>query len=95
MKVKDGSMLIQDINEELFSKYLYTKAIPDPDLMIRTSGESRLSNFLLWQSAYTEIYMTNTYWPDFREKELLKAILDYQKRERRFGKVSDQVRGSF
>ena len=63
--------------------------------MIRTSGESRLSNFLLWQSAYTEIYMTNTYWPDFREKELLKAILDYQKRERRFGKVSEQVRGSF
>ena len=95
MKVKDGSMLIEDINEELFSKYLYTKAIPDPDLMIRTSGESRLSNFLLWQSAYTEIYMTNTYWPDFREKELLKAILDYQKRERRFGKVSEQVRGSF
>jgi undecaprenyl diphosphate synthase len=95
MKVKDGSMLIQDINEELFSKYLYTKAIPDPDLMIRTSGESRLSNFLLWQSAYTEIYMTNTYWPDFREKELLKAILDYQKRERRFGRVSEQVRGSF
>ena len=95
MKVKDGSMLIKDINEELFSKYLYTKAIPDPDLMIRTSGESRLSNFLLWQSAYTEIYMTNTYWPDFREKELLKAISDYQKRERRFGKVSEQVRGSF
>lgn len=94
MQVKDGLISVGDINEELFSKYLYTNGIPDPDLMIRTSGESRLSNFLLWQSAYTEIYMTSTYWPDFREKELLEAILDYQKRERRFGKVSEQIRGS-
>jgi undecaprenyl diphosphate synthase len=95
MQVKDGLISVGDINEELFSKYLYTNGIPDPDLMIRTSGESRLSNFLLWQSAYTEIYMTSTYWPDFREKELLEAILDYQKRERRFGKVSEQIRDSF
>ena len=94
IQVKDGLISVADINEELFSKYLYTNGIPDPDLMIRTSGESRLSNFLLWQSAYTEIYMTNTYWPDFREKELLEAILDYQKRERRFGKVSEQIRDS-
>ena len=94
MQVKDGLISVGDINEELFSKYLYTNGIPDPDLMIRTSGESRLSNFLLWQSAYTEIYMTSTYWPDFREKELLEAILDYQKRERRFGKVSEQIRES-
>lgn len=94
MQVKDGLISVGDINEELFSKYLYTNGIPDPDLMIRTSGESRLSNFLLWQSAYTEIYMTSTYWPDFREKELLEAILDYQKRERRFGKVSEQIRDS-
>lgn len=94
MQVKDSLISVGDINEELFSKYLYTNGIPDPDLMIRTSGESRLSNFLLWQSAYTEIYMTSTYWPDFREKELLEAILDYQKRERRFGKVSEQIRGS-
>jgi undecaprenyl diphosphate synthase len=94
MQVKDGLISVGDINEELFSQYLYTNGIPDPDLMIRTSGESRLSNFLLWQSAYTEIYMTSTYWPDFREKELLEAILDYQKRERRFGKVSEQIRDS-
>ena len=90
-KVLEGSGSLDDIHEKLFSKHLYTNLIPDPDLMIRTSGESRLSNFLLWQSAYTEIYMTNTYWPDFREDELIKALIDYQKRERRFGKVSEQV----
>ena len=78
--------------ENLFSKELYTKSIPDPDLMIRTSGEYRLSNFLLWQSAYTEIYMTETYWPNFREKQLIESINDYQNRERRFGKVSDQLK---
>jgi len=92
--VLEGSVSLDDINEELFSKHLYTNLIPDPDLMIRTSGESRLSNFLLWQSAYTEIYMTNTYWPDFREDELTKALIDYQNRERRFGKVSEQVGSS-
>ena len=70
---------------------LYTKGIPDPDLLIRTSGECRLSNFLLWQSAYTEILMTDTQWPAFRENELMDAILDFQSRERRFGKVSEQV----
>jgi undecaprenyl diphosphate synthase len=93
-EVLEGSVRLENISEELFSNYLYTKSIPDPDLMIRTSGESRLSNFLLWQIAYTEIYMTNTYWPDFRADELIKAILDYQNRERRFGKVSEQVGGS-
>jgi undecaprenyl diphosphate synthase len=93
IKVKNGSLNSDEINENIFSDYLYTKGIPDPDLMIRTSGESRLSNFLLWQSAYTEIYMTDTFWPEFREKELMKAVKDYQSRERRFGKVSDQLRG--
>ena len=93
IKVKNGSLNSDEINENIFSDYLYTKGIPDPDLMIRTSGESRLCNFLLWQSAYTEIYMTDTFWPEFREKELMKAVKDYQSRERRFGKVSDQLRG--
>jgi len=92
-EVRDGFLKPEEIDEQLFSSNLYTKVIPDPDLMIRTSGESRLSNFLLWQSAYTEIYMTNIYWPDFREEELMKAIKNYQNRERRYGKVSDQVRG--
>ena len=80
---------MEQIDENLFSKELYTKNIPDPDLMIRTSGEYRLSNFLLWQSAYTEIYMTDIYWPNFREQQLIESINDYQNRERRFGKVSD------
>jgi undecaprenyl diphosphate synthase len=65
--------------------------MPDPDLLIRTSGENRLSNFLLWQIAYSEIYLTETFWPEFREMELMEAVLDYQSRERRFGKVSEQV----
>lgn len=90
-KVLEGSINLTNINEDLFSEFLYTRSIPDPDLMIRTSGECRLSNFLLWQSAYTEIYMTDTYWPDFREDELIKALINYQNRERRFGKVSEQV----
>ncbi len=81
-----------NITEREFSKYLYTADIPDPDLLIRTSGELRLSNFLLWQLAYTEIYITDVLWPDFRREELLKAIRDYQKRERRFGRVSEQLR---
>ncbi len=75
------------ITENLFEKYLYTKDVPDPDLLIRTSGEMRISNFLLWQIAYTEIYVTKTLWPDFRKKELLKAIYDFNKRERRFGGI--------
>ena len=92
IEITDKYILAED--ENLFSKELYTKSIPDPDLMIRTSGEYRLSNFLLWQSAYTEIYMTETYWPNFREKQLIESINDYQNRERRFGKVSDQLKTS-
>ena len=91
-KVQSGVMAPEEINEDQFSKELYTRNMPDPDLLVRTSGESRLSNFLLWQNAYTEIYMTDTYWPDFREKQLIDAIYDFQLRERRFGKVSDQIR---
>ncbi|NOY85229.1 MAG: isoprenyl transferase [Nitrospirae bacterium] len=79
---------IKDLDEQCFSEYLYTKDIPDPDLMIRTSGEIRVSNFLLWQVAYTELYFTKTLWPDFRERDFLLALRDYQGRERRFGLVS-------
>mgnify|MGYP003394090078 CR=1 FL=1 len=75
------------LTEEIFSSYLYTKDLPDPDLLIRTSGEMRLSNFLLWQLSYSEIYITKKYWPDFKKEDYLKAIRDYQKRERRFGDV--------
>ena len=82
---------IDSIDENIFSSYLYTNNCPDPDLLIRTSGELRISNFLLWQSAYTEMYLTDTYWPSFRENELFQAILDFQKRERRFGKTSEQL----
>ncbi len=77
------------IDEETFSKYLYTSGQPDPDLLIRTSGEMRISNFLLWQLAYTEIYVTPILWPDFKREDLLQAILDYQKRERRFGRIEE------
>ena len=80
-----------EINEQNFSSYLYTVDLPEPDLLIRTSGEFRLSNFLLWQLAYTEIYFTKTLWPDFRKKHLIKALLNYQRRERRFGLTSDQT----
>ncbi|MBP9004636.1 MAG: isoprenyl transferase [Candidatus Marinimicrobia bacterium] len=89
--VLEGRIGLDDIDEKLFSDYLYTRGMPDPDLLIRTSGELRLSNFLLWQMAYTEIYVTETLWPDFRNKELLLAIREYQKRERRFGKTSEQI----
>jgi len=82
---------IENINETLFENYLNTSGIPDPDLMIRTSGEFRISNFLMWQLAYTELYFTSTLWPDFNKEELYKAIVDYQKRERRFGKISEQL----
>jgi len=75
------------VSEELISQFLYTSGIPDPDLLIRTSGEMRISNFLLWQIAYSEIYITPTYWPDFRRKHLLEAILEYQRRERRYGGI--------
>ncbi|MCB0832193.1 MAG: isoprenyl transferase [Bacteroidetes bacterium] len=80
------------LDEATFSSLLDTAGLPDPDLVIRTSGEHRISNFLLWQIAYSEIYVTPTYWPDFRKKELVDAILDYQTRERRFGLVSEQVK---
>ncbi|HMA61367.1 MAG TPA: isoprenyl transferase [bacterium] len=90
-RVEEGEISSQEIDEEMLSKALYTAALPDPDLLIRTSGEFRISNFLLWQIAYSEIYITQTFWPDFREMELLEAINDYQRRERRFGKTSEQV----
>lgn len=83
---------LKDIDEKVFSRYLYTAGLPDPDLLIRTSGEYRISNFLLWQIAYAEIYITDIYWPDFRKPHLYAAIMDYQKRERRFGKVSAQTK---
>ncbi|MDP6852477.1 MAG: isoprenyl transferase [Candidatus Marinimicrobia bacterium] len=90
----NGEMSPGDITEELFSKHLYTNAIPDPDLLIRTGGEFRISNFLLWQIAYTEIYVTDTFWPEFGKTELDAAILEYQSRERRFGKISEQLQAN-
>ncbi|MEW6170747.1 MAG: polyprenyl diphosphate synthase, partial [Candidatus Omnitrophota bacterium] len=77
----------EDINETSFKNFLYTKDLPDPDLLIRTSGEMRVSNFLLWQISYTELYFSKKFWPDFDKKEFIKAIKDYQKRERRYGLV--------
>lgn len=77
-----------DVSEDLVSRYLFTSGVPDPDLIIRTSGEMRISNFLIWQAAYSELYVTPTYWPDFDKEELRKAILEYGSRDRRFGKVS-------
>ena len=91
LDIKKGSLESNSIDENIFSSYLYTNNCPDPDLLIRTSGELRISNFLLWQSAYTEMYLTNTYWPSFRENELFTAIVDFQNRERRFGKTSEQL----
>jgi undecaprenyl diphosphate synthase len=87
-EVKDGEVDPRDIDEALFSSHLYTAGVPDPDLLIRTSGELRISNFLLWQIAYSELWITDTLWPDFRREHLFRAVLDYQKRERRFGRVS-------
>jgi len=91
-KVRNGELFLGDIDEATFSNYLYTKDLPDPDLLIRTSGEQRVSNFLLWQLAYTEIFMTGTLWPDFRKNNFYEALLNYMKRERRFGMVSNQAR---
>jgi undecaprenyl diphosphate synthase len=88
---QEEKISIKDLDETLFSNYLYTQEIPEPDLMIRTSGEVRISNFLLWQLAYTELYFTKTFWPDFRRKDFLLALLDYQGRERRFGSVKEQI----
>jgi undecaprenyl diphosphate synthase len=79
-----------EIDEVMFSQNLYTSDMPDPDLLIRTSGEQRISNFLLWQMAYTELYVSPIYWPDFREAQLMEALADYQRRERRFGKTGEQ-----
>jgi undecaprenyl diphosphate synthase len=88
-----GKIKPEEVNLQRFSQYLWTRGIPDPDLLIRTSGEFRISNFLLWQIAYTELYVTETLWPDFDRKELLKAIAAYQSRERRFGLTSEQLNG--
>ncbi|HAQ62154.1 TPA: di-trans,poly-cis-decaprenylcistransferase [Candidatus Delongbacteria bacterium] len=88
--INDG---IKNIDENIFKTYLYAGSIPDPELMIRTGGDLRISNFLLWQCAYTELYISDKFWPDFRKEDFLAAIADYQKRERRFGKTSEQIRG--
>jgi undecaprenyl diphosphate synthase len=90
-QVHQGELKPQDITHELFSQHLYTKDMPDPDLLIRTSGEYRISNFLLWQLAYTELYFTETLWPDFREEEFLSALVSYQGRDRRFGLTQEQI----
>jgi len=90
-RVQSGEIALDDINEELFENNLYTADMPDPELLIRTSGEHRISNYLLWQIAYAELYFTAKLWPDFRKEDLYQAILDYQKRERRFGMTSEQV----
>jgi undecaprenyl diphosphate synthase len=91
LDAKKGLIDPESINENEFEKYLTTNGIPDPELLIRTSGELRISNFLLWQLAYTELYFTDLLWPDFGKEEFYKAIIDFQKRERRFGKTSEQV----
>ena len=90
-KVKSGELKAEEIDEQLFSSHLETTEVPDPELLIRTSGEMRISNFLLWQIAYTEIYITQKLWPDFRKEDLYEAICEYQKRERRFGKVLSTI----
>jgi len=90
-KVVNKELSLEEINEKIINNHLYTFSLPDVDLMIRTSGEKRISNFLLWQIAYAELYFTDTLWPDFKEENLFNAIIDYQKRERRFGKTSEQI----
>ena len=91
-QVKENKILIEEITEELFSKNLYTNNTPDPDLLIRTSGEYRISNFLLWQLSYSEIYITDIFWPDFDENCLDQAIINFNNRQRRFGKTSEQLK---
>ncbi|MBK8951974.1 MAG: isoprenyl transferase [Chitinophagaceae bacterium] len=93
-EVKNGRLNIEEINQNILQKFLCTSGFPDPELMIRTSGEYRISNFLLYQLAYAELYFTNVRWPDFRKENLYEAIADYQSRERRFGKISEQVEGN-
>lgn len=89
--VGNGKLDVENIDSNVFSRYLDTADMPDPELLIRTSGEYRISNFLLWQIAYSELYFSNILWPDFRREHFYEALLDYQKRERRFGKTSDQL----
>jgi undecaprenyl diphosphate synthase len=90
-KVKKGNISPGEIDEDIVTQHLCTSDFPDPELLIRTSGEHRISNFLLWQIAYTELYFTDKLWPDFRKDDFCQAIADYQKRERRFGKTSEQL----
>lgn len=90
-KVKNNIISIENIDDTLINQHLYTRNLPDVDLLIRTSGEKRISNFLLWQIAYAELYFTDVYWPDFVKENLYEAIINYQKRERRFGKTSEQL----
>jgi len=94
MDVKEGKLNPEDIDEAAFAGRLTTADIPDPELLIRTSGEYRISNYLLWQLAYSELYFTSKLWPDFRREDLYEAVIDYQKRERRFGKTSEQLQNS-
>jgi undecaprenyl diphosphate synthase len=91
-KVKNNIISIDDIDESIINQHLYTQNLPDVDLLVRTSGEHRISNFLLWQIAYAELYFTDVLWPDFKEEDLYEAIISYQKRERRFGKTSEQIK---
>ena len=91
-KVKNNIISSKNIDETVINDHLYTRNLPDVDLLIRTSGEKRISNFLLWQIAYSELYFTKKLWPDFRKKDLYKAIISYQSRERRFGKTSEQIK---
>ena len=92
-EVQEGKLKPEDITAETIDQHLMTNFMPEPELLVRTGGEERLSNFLLWQSAYTELYFTDTYWPDFDEECLYKAVVDYQHRQRRFGKTGEQVTG--
>jgi len=89
----EGRLASLEVDEQAISGHLYTSAIPDPDLLIRTSGEMRISNFLLWQIAYAELYVTDTLWPDFSRTDLLKAVIEYQKRDRRYGGLSAEPAG--
>jgi undecaprenyl diphosphate synthase len=91
-KVKNNIISLDTIDESIINQHLYTQNLPDVDLLIRTSGEHRISNFLLWQIAYAELYFTDVLWPDFKEEDLYEAIISYQKRERRFGKTSEQIK---
>ena len=90
-EVKNNTISIENVDHSIINKHLYTQNLPDVDLLIRTSGEQRISNFLLWQIAYAELYFTDVYWPDFGKKDFYKALFNYQKRERRFGKTSGQI----